>query len=105
LPSCPECASREKKKIVAKYESEVPEEERNRDELYKLFDSVDYPMKIDIKTKHFTCPKCGLYATREQVGDIRARLNQKEYTKADKQYDYQEWWLKSKKEKQGQQQQ
>lgn len=100
LPSCPECTAREKKKIQAKYEAETPEENRNRDDLTKMFDAIEFPMKMDIRTKHFICPKCGLYATREQVGDIRARLNQREYTKSDRQYDYQEWWQKSKKEKQ-----
>lgn len=102
MPSCPECTIREKKKIQEKYEAETPEEQRNRDDLNKLFENIDFPMKMDTKTKHFICPKCGLYATREQVGDIRARLNQREYTKADKLYEYQEWWQKSKKEKQQQ---
>jgi hypothetical protein len=41
-----------------------------------------------------------LYATREQISDIRDRLNQREFTKEDKQDDYLEWWQKSKKEKQ-----
>ena len=100
MPNCPECTAREKKKIQAKYEAETPEEERGRDDLYKLFDEIEIPMKMDSATKHFICKRCGLYATREQVGDIRARLNQKEYTKEDRQYDYQEWWQKSKKEKQ-----
>lgn len=99
MVNCPECTVREKKKIQQKYEDDTLEEERNRDELNKLFESIEFPMKMDTRTKHFVCPKCGLYATREQVGDIRARLNQKEYTKADRQYDYQEWWQKSKKEK------
>jgi len=100
LPSCPECVAREKKKIQEKYEAETPEEDRSRDDLFKLFENVQVPMEMDKRTKHFICKKCGLYATREQVGDIRSRLNQKEYTKEDRQYDYQEWWQKSKKEKQ-----
>ncbi len=100
MPNCPECVAREKKKIQEKYESETAEEERSRDDLFKLFEEVEVPMKMDPRTKHFICKKCGLYATREQVGDIRAKLNQKEYTKADRQYDYQEWWQKTKKEKQ-----
>jgi len=99
LPNCPECVAREKKKIQEKYELET-EEDRSKDDLFKLFEEVEVPMKMDPRTKHFICKKCGLYATREQVGDIRAKLNQKEYTKADRQYDYQEWWQKSKKEKQ-----
>ena len=47
----------------------------------------------------FICKKCGLYASREQISDIRDRLNQREVTREDKQYDYLEWWQKSKKEK------
>lgn len=99
MPNCPECTAREKKKIQAKYEEETPEEDRSRDILMKMYDEIEFPMKID-QTKHFICKRCGLYATREQVGDIRARLSQREYTKEDRHYDYQEWWTKSKKEKQ-----
>jgi len=36
---------------------------------------------------------------REQVYDIREKLNQRELTKEDKHYDYLEWWQKSKKDK------
>ena len=100
LPNCPECTAREKKKIQEKYEAETPEEERGRDDLYKLFDEIDIPMKLDTATKHFICKRCGLYATREQVSDIRYKLNQREKTREDKQDDYLDWWQKSKKEKQ-----
>ena len=41
-----------------------------------------------------------LYATREEISDIRFKLNQKERTRDDKHDDYLEWWQKSKKEKQ-----
>lgn len=99
MPSCPECTAIEKKKVQEKYESDVPEEERSRDALYKLFDEIDYPMKADHATKHFVCRRCGLYATREQVSDIRMRLNRREKTRRDIQDDYLEWWQKSKKEK------
>jgi len=61
---------------------------------------IEIPMKLDPSTKNFVCKRCGLYATREQISDIRARLNQRESTKEDKQYDYLEWWQKSKKDKQ-----
>ena len=78
MPNCPECTAREKKKIQAKYEAETPEEERGRDDLYKLFDEIDIPMKMDEKNRrHFVCKRCGLYATREEISDIRFRLNQK----------------------------
>ncbi|ABK78509.1 hypothetical protein CENSYa_1900 [Cenarchaeum symbiosum A] len=76
------------------------EDDRNRDELNKLLDEVDVPMKMDTRTKHFICKRCGLYATREQVGDIKAKINRREYTKEDRHYDYQQWWTKSKKDKQ-----
>ncbi len=71
VPNCPECTAREKKKITAKYEEETAEEDRGRDDLYKLFDTIEIPMKMDSATKHFICKRCGLYATREQVSDIR----------------------------------
>ncbi len=100
MPNCPECTFREKKKIIAKYEEEVPEEERGREDLFKLFDVIDIPMKMDEKNRrHFICKRCGLYATREEVSDIRFKLNQKEKTRDDKHDDYLEWWSKSKKEK------
>ena len=99
MPNCPECTLRERKKIQAKYEADVIEEDRSRDDLLKLFDEVEYPMKMDARTKHFICKKCGLYATREQVGDIRDRLNQRDRTREDKHDDYLNWWQKSKKDK------
>jgi uncharacterized Zn finger protein (UPF0148 family) len=100
VPNCPECTHREKKKIQEKYESEVPEEERSREDLFKLYDEIDIPMKMDEKNRrNFVCKRCGLYATREQVSDIRYKLNQKERTRDDKHDDYLEWWSKSKKEK------
>ena len=100
MPNCPECTAREKKKIQEKYEAETPEEERSRDDLMKLFDEIEFPMKLDMSTKHFICKRCGLYATREQVSDIRIKLSQRERTRQDHQDDYLEWWQKSKKEKQ-----
>ena len=100
MPNCPECTAREKKKIQAKYESEVAEENRDKQELFKLFDEIDIPMKMDEKNRrHFICKRCGLYATREEVSDIRFRLNQKAKTREDKHDDYLDWWSKSKKEK------
>lgn len=99
MPNCPECTATEKKKVQAKYESDVPEEDRRRDDLFKLFDNIVYPMKADPSTKHFICPRCGLYATREQVSDIRIRLNRREKTRQDIQDDYLDWWQKSKKDK------
>jgi len=100
VPNCPECTTRERKKIQTKYETETAEESRGRDDLFKLFDQVEIPMESDPKNRtHFMCKKCGLYATREQVSDIKFRLNQKEKTREDKQDDYLEWWQKSKKDK------
>ncbi len=101
MPNCPECTAREKKKIQTKYEAETAEEDRTRDDLFKLFDEIEIPMKMDEKSRrHFICKRCGLYATREEISDIRIRLNQKEKTREDVQDDYLDWWQKSKKEKQ-----
>ena len=98
VPNCPECTAREKEKILARYEAESQEVDKY--ELYKIFDEIDMPMKMDPSTKHFICKRCGLYATREQISDIRYRLNQREKTRQDKRDDYLDWWQKSKKEKQ-----
>ena len=39
-------------------------------------------MEMDEKNRrHFICKRCGLYATREEISDIRFRLNQKEKTR------------------------
>lgn len=98
MPNCPECTAREKIKIQESYTDDMLAME-GRDGLSKLFDQIEIPMKMDPSTKHFICKRCGLYATREQVSDIRYRLNQREKTRQDKQDDYLEWWQKSKKEK------
>ena len=42
---CPECTARAKKKILTKYEEEVAEEDRDRQDLYKLYDEVEIPME------------------------------------------------------------
>ena len=94
MPNCPECLDREKKAI---YEQHV--EDEDPDTARELIDHIEFPMKID-NTKHFICKKCGLYATREQISDIREKLNRRAVTVEDKQYEYLEWWQKSKKEKQ-----
>ena len=105
LPNCPECVAREKKALKKQYEMEA-EKAKEEDKDYfipsdrDIGSDIEIPMKLDPSTKHFICKKCGLYATREQISDIRDRLNQREFTKEDKQYDYLEWWQKSKKEKQ-----
>ena len=99
MPNCPECTATERKKVQAKYESETPEEDRSKDDLYRLYDEIEFPMKSESATKHFICRRCGLYATREQVSDIRIRLNRREKTRQDIQDDYLDWWQKSKKEK------
>jgi len=94
LPNCPECLDREKKAIY-----ELHAEDEDPDVARELIDQIEFPMKIDA-TKHFICKKCGLYATREQISDIREKLNRRAVTREDKQYEYLEWWQKSKKEKQ-----
>ena len=50
---CPECTARAKKKILTKYEEEVEEEDRDRQDLYKLYDEVEIPMEMDKKYKKF----------------------------------------------------
>ena len=109
LVNCPECVSREieKKKKQLEADFKAAEEEGTEfrspsyremeDEIY--FEDLGFVMKLDPSTKHFICKRCGLYATREQVSDIRYKLSRKESTKSDKQYDYLDWWQKSKKEK------
>ena len=109
LVNCPECVSREiaKKKIQLEADFKEAEEEGRefRAPSYReMEDEIDFEglgliMKLDPATKHFICKRCGLYATREQVSDIRYKLSRKESTKSDKQYDYLDWWQKSKKEK------
>lgn len=60
---------------------------------------IEVEMKFDPNTKHFICRKCGLYATREQIGDIKDKLKAKEKTKKDVEDEYLEWWQSSKKAK------
>ena len=108
MPNCPECVFREKKNLRKKFEIEAEKaNEDGRDFMIPndrdIEADIEFPMKLDPSTKHFICKRCGLYATREQVSDIRHRLNRRESTKEDRQYDYLEWWQKSKKDKQAQQ--
>ena len=113
LVNCPECISREiakrKKQLEADFKAEEQEEgyEFRAPPYRELEDEIDsesmgFVMKLDPATKHFICKRCGLYATREQVSDIRYKLSRKESTKSDKQYDYLDWWQKSKKDKEAQ---
>lgn len=93
MPNCPECFVREKKKIQERFAND------STVNVTELVEKIELPMKFDPVTKHYICKRCGLYATREEVSDIRERLNRRELTREDKQYDYLEWWQKSKKEK------
>tara|TARA_B100000686_G_scaffold189485_1_gene196178 strand:- start:3156 stop:3533 length:378 start_codon:yes stop_codon:yes gene_type:complete len=109
LVNCPECVSREiekkKKQLEADFKEAEEEGTEFRSPSYRdMEDEIDFEglgliMKLDPATKHFICKRCGLYATREQVSDIRYKLSRKESTKSDKQYDYLDWWQKSKKDK------
>jgi len=107
LPSCPECVGREWEKRKKQYEEDLKQAETEGREhelqiptFREIEEELDIPMKIDPSTKHFMCKRCGLYATREQISDIRYKLTKKVATRSDKQYDYLDWWTKSKKEKQ-----
>ena len=91
MPNCPECVFKKRNVIIEEHKDD---EDVN---LNQLLDEVEVLMKFDPVTKHFICKRCGLYATREQVGDIRERINRKESTREDKQYDYLSWWQKSRK--------
>jgi hypothetical protein len=45
----------------------------------------------EVNTKHFICNKCGLYATREQLDDLKDRLRPQK--KRSKESEYFEWWM------------
>jgi len=90
LPNCPECFAREKKSLKIQYETEAKNAEvEGKDYLIPadrdIGADIEIPMKLDPSTKHFICKRCGLYATRELISDIRDRLNRRESTKEDKQ--------------------
>ena len=92
------------KKVNDLYKNQEPGFEFRAPPYREMEDEIDFEglgliMKLDPATKHFICKRCGLYATREQVSDIRYKLSRKESTKSDKQYDYLDWWQKSKKDK------
>jgi hypothetical protein len=94
LVNCPECIAKERK---AAYERHIASE--SQESVQKVLEEIEIPMKFDIVTKHFICKRCGLYATREQVNDIRDRINRRDPTREDKHDDYLDWWQKSKKDK------
>ncbi len=52
-------------------------------------------LQYEQNTKHFTCKKCGLYATREEIYAIKDKLRPEK--KKNKQDEYLEWWLSKKK--------
>jgi len=94
LVNCPECVARERKAVIEREAASGSQEG-----VQKLLEQIEIPMKFDPVTKHYICKRCGLYATREQVGDIREKVNRRDPTKEDKHYDYLDWWQKSKKDK------
>jgi hypothetical protein len=94
LVNCPECVAKERK---AAFERQAAS--GSQEGLQKIIEEIEVPMKFDPVTKHFICKRCGLYATREEVNDIRDKLNQRERTREDKHDDYLDWWQKSKKDK------
>lgn len=57
-------------------------------------------MLYDLSTKHFTCKKCGLYVTREQLYELRAKLRWSEEDEKRKKKrledEYLSWWLSKK---------
>jgi hypothetical protein len=60
-------------------------------------------MLYDAMSKRFSCRKCGLFLTREQLSDLRFKLKNSAdddmRKKQRHQADYLDWWLKDKKEK------
>ncbi len=91
MPSCPECIAKEKKLLY--------KQNKTSEEIDEIVSKLNTTMKFDPATKHFICKKCGLYATREQISDIRDRFNSSELTREDKESEYLNWWQKSKKDK------
>ena len=83
MPNCPECTSREKKKIQSKYEADTPEEDRGRDDLYKLFDEIEIPMKMDEKPQSISFVKDVDYTQQEnkyQISDTNL-IKKREHVK------------------------
>jgi ribosomal protein S27AE len=61
------------------------------------------PMLYDAGSKRFSCKKCGLFLTREQLSDLRYKLrntpDSESRARQRQQADYLDWWLKDKKDK------
>ena len=56
-------------------------------------------MFFDISAKTFGCTSCGLFATREQVSELRYKIKEQDDEKRKKKRehgDYLEWWLNKK---------
>lgn len=56
-------------------------------------------MFFDISAKTFACTSCGLFATREQVSELRYKMKTQADDKRKKKRehgDYLEWWLSKK---------
>ena len=62
-------------------------------------------MLYDAANKRFSCKKCGLYLTKDQLSDLRYKArssidDNERRRKSRQQADYLEWWLSGKKEQQ-----
>lgn len=59
-------------------------------------------MLYDMANKRFSCRKCGLFLTRDQLSDIKYRQRTPEEDERRKrsrqQSDYLQWWLSGNKE-------
>jgi transcription initiation factor TFIIIB Brf1 subunit/transcription initiation factor TFIIB len=54
----------------------------------------------DSPARRYACKSCGLYVTREEISDIRARIRNEQdelKRKRREQSEYLEWWLSAKK--------
>ena len=57
-------------------------------------------MFFEIAAKSFVCTKCGLFATREQISDLKYKIKVREDEERRKKKrdhgEYLEWWLSKK---------
>ncbi|MDW8045500.1 MAG: TFIIB-type zinc ribbon-containing protein [Nitrososphaerota archaeon] len=54
----------------------------------------------DTSSRRYICKSCGLYATREEISDLKERMREEEIKAKKKRREYKEyldWWLKGNK--------
>ena len=56
---------------------------------------------MDSSTKNFICKRCGLYASRDKMEELKDKSQSNSYDSKKRMHDdYLDWWQSSKKEKQ-----